>query len=35
VFDLVAAVETPFWWGEIATGMREIFRVPPFTAPDR
>jgi SAM-dependent methyltransferase len=27
VFDLVTAVETHFWWGEIAAGMREIFRV--------
>lgn len=26
-FDLVTAVETHFWWQDIAAGMREIFRV--------
>jgi ubiquinone/menaquinone biosynthesis C-methylase UbiE len=26
-FDLVTAVETHFWWGDISAGMREIFRV--------
>jgi len=26
-FDLVTAVETHFWWGDIGAGMREIFRV--------
>jgi ubiquinone/menaquinone biosynthesis C-methylase UbiE len=26
-FDLVTAVETHFWWGDIAAGMHEIFRV--------
>ena len=27
VFDLVTAVETPFWWPDLPTGMREVFRV--------
>ena len=27
MFDLVTAVETHFWWGDIAAGMREIWRV--------
>ncbi len=26
-FDLVTAVETHFWWPDLAAGMREIFRV--------
>ena len=26
-FDLVTAVETHFWWQDIAAGMREVFRV--------
>ena len=26
-FDLVTAVETHFWWGDISAGMRQIFRV--------
>jgi ubiquinone/menaquinone biosynthesis C-methylase UbiE len=26
-FDLVTAVETHFWWNDLAAGMREIFRV--------
>lgn len=26
-FDLVTAVETHFWWPDIAAGLREIFRV--------
>jgi SAM-dependent methyltransferase len=26
-FDLVTGVETHFWWGDVATGMREVFRV--------
>ena len=26
-FDLVTAVETHFWWQDIAAGMRDIFRV--------
>ena len=26
-FDLVMAVETHFWWGDIGAGMREIFRT--------
>lgn len=26
-FDLVTAVETHFWWGDLAVGMREVFRV--------
>ena len=26
-FDLVTAVETHFWWEDIAAGMREVFRV--------
>lgn len=26
-FDLVTAVETHFWWGDIAAGMRECLRV--------
>lgn len=26
-FDLVTAVETHFWWPDIPSGMREIFRV--------
>jgi ubiquinone/menaquinone biosynthesis C-methylase UbiE len=27
MFDLVTAVETHFWWGDIDAGMREIWRV--------
>ena len=27
IFDLVTAIETHFWWGDIAAGMREIWRV--------
>jgi ubiquinone/menaquinone biosynthesis C-methylase UbiE len=27
MFDLVTAVETHFWWPDLPTGMREIFRV--------
>jgi ubiquinone/menaquinone biosynthesis C-methylase UbiE len=27
VFDLVTAVETHFWWPNLATDMREVFRV--------
>jgi ubiquinone/menaquinone biosynthesis C-methylase UbiE len=26
-FDLVTAIETHFWWHDIAGGMREVFRV--------
>jgi SAM-dependent methyltransferase len=26
-FDLVTGVETHFWWGDVAAGMREVFRV--------
>jgi ubiquinone/menaquinone biosynthesis C-methylase UbiE len=26
-FDLITAVETHFWWGDIDAGMRELFRV--------
>lgn len=26
-FDLVTAVETHFWWPDLAAGMREVFRV--------
>jgi ubiquinone/menaquinone biosynthesis C-methylase UbiE len=27
VFDLVTGVETHFWWSDLPSGMREIFRV--------
>lgn len=27
MFDLVTGVETHFWWGDVAAGMREVFRV--------
>lgn len=27
MFDVVTAVETHFWWSDLAGGMREIFRV--------
>jgi ubiquinone/menaquinone biosynthesis C-methylase UbiE len=27
MFDLVTAVETHFWWQDLAAGMREVFRV--------
>lgn len=26
-FDLVTAIETHFWWPDLAAGMREVFRV--------
>lgn len=26
-FDLITAIETHFWWGDLPAGMREVFRV--------